>query len=93
MTKERKALLRNSDFSKVCLDAWQSCLRSQTQAVSISDGYAFQNTVRFLFEQRAHRNHINSYFQRWQELAPDAVEARSWNDKVLENLAERHGLC
>lgn len=167
MPKERRALSRNSDFSEICLDAWHSFLGSQTQAVSILDGYAFQNTVRFLFEQRAHRNHIDSYFQRWQELAPDTsityffvdnpvehyeivlpergadwtqklfawiectpvgkalhlqgksgfvefwsvyqelclelldsayieiemIESRSWNDKVLEDLAVRRGLC
>ena len=71
MPSERRALSRNSDFSEVCLDAWQSFLGSQTHAVSILDGYAFQSTLRFLFEQRARRNHINRYFQRWQECDPD----------------------
>lgn len=167
MSAERRALSSNSNFSKVCLDAWQSFLGSQTQSVSILDGYAFQSTVRFLFEQRTHRTNIDSYFQRWQELAPDTsityffvdnpvehyevvlpergsdwalklfawvertpigealrlkgksgfvefwsiyqelclelldsayieiemIESRSWNDKILENLAMRRGLC
>ena len=31
----------------------------------------FQNTIRFLFEQRINQDQINHYFHRWQELAPD----------------------
>lgn len=167
MPKERRALSKNSDFSEICLGAWQSFLNSQTKAVSILDGYAFQSTVRFLFERRVRRSQIDSYFQHWQELAPDTsityfyvdnpgehyeiiltergaewaqklfawvertpvgtalnlkgksgfvefwsvyqelclelldsayietemIESRSWNDKVLENLAVRRGLC
>ena len=71
MPVELRALSKNKDFSKIWLDAWQSFLTSQSQAVSIFDGYAFQSTVRFLFEQRVHRSKIDSYFQHWQDLAPD----------------------
>ena len=71
MAKEQRALSRNSDFAKVCLGAWQSFLTSKAREISIFDGYAFQSTVRLLFEQRACRSQIDSYFQCWQELAPD----------------------
>ena len=73
MSMEQKALSGNTEFSEVCLDAWQSFLSTQSKSVSILDGYAFQSTVRFLFAQRAHRNQIDSYFQRWQDLAPDTL--------------------
>ena len=71
MPKEKRALSNNKHFSDVCLNAWRSFLESQANSVGILDGYAFQSTVRFLFEQQASRDLINNYFSRWQEFAPD----------------------
>ncbi len=71
MPKEKRALSKRSDFSEICLDAWRRFLESQTGTVGVLDGYAFQSTVRFLFEQRVSQARIRSYFQRWQELAPN----------------------
>jgi len=70
MPKERRALSRNGNFPEVCLNAWRSFLDSQPKEVTVLDGYAFQNTVRFLFENLVDRNEISNYFHRWQELAP-----------------------
>lgn len=46
-------------------------LHTSTTAVSIFDGYAFQSTVRFLWQQRAHPSDIERHFRVWQKLAPD----------------------
>jgi len=71
MPEERRALSRNSNFPDVCLEAWRSFLDSQLNAVAVLEGYAFQNTVRFLFEQRVNRYQIIKYFREWQEISPD----------------------
>jgi adenylate kinase family enzyme len=73
MPKERRALSRDGNFPEVCLNAWRSFLDSRPQAVAVLDGYAFQNTVRFLFEQQVNRDQIANYFQNWQALAPETL--------------------
>lgn len=69
--KEKRALLRSGNFPAECLNAWRSFLDSQTNQVTILDGYAFQSTVRFLFEQQVSRDKIHIYFSNWQDLAPN----------------------
>ena len=70
---ETRALNKRADYPEICLDAWRSFLSSQNNSVAILDGYAFQSTVRFLFEQRVGRGQIDRYFERWQELAPETL--------------------
>ncbi len=72
MPKQRRALSRNGNFPAICLNAWRSFLNAQPVNVAILEGYAFQNTIRFLFEQQLPRKRINTYFHHWQLLAPDA---------------------
>ena len=56
---------RKPDYLGVLLRAWEDFLRQSSAHWCVLDGYAFQNTVRFLFEQRYPRSVVDSYFRDW----------------------------
>jgi len=71
MPKQTRALAKQTNFAELCLQRWQQFLNTQTCAVSVLDGYVFQSTVRFLFENLVQPKQIHEYFRRWQQLAPE----------------------
>ena len=62
MPTEIRKRATKQNFPEACVSAWRSFLESQPNSVHVLDGYAFQTTVRFLFEQRLKRSSINAYF-------------------------------
>lgn len=75
MPRERRALSAQENFPEICLESWRTFLRDQPCKVAVLDGYAFQTTVRFMFERLASRARIDGYFRRWQEISPDTFIA------------------
>lgn len=70
--REGRAISRQQEFPQSYLDSWKKFVNSSNNTV-VLDGYAFQSTVRFLYANRIARKHIEEYFNRWQELAPETT--------------------
>ena len=70
MPKTRRRHSPLPDFPDICLRAWRQFVASATaEQVEIIDGYALQNTVRYLFANRVERSAIEDYFDAWQAIA------------------------
>jgi len=55
------------NLSRHYLELWEEFVRSNSK-ISVLDGYALQNTVRFLFAMNASQNMLSHYFSRWQKI-------------------------
>ena len=72
MPQEQRRQAREPDFADSCLAAWSAFLASLNN-VAVLDGYAFQSTVRFLFQNLVDRREIDKYFDQWQHIAGDSA--------------------
>ena len=68
MPNDRRRLSPRPDFPTVCLEAWRTFVRSNDR-IAILDGYALQNTVRFLYANLEPDSNIKAFFWSWQEIA------------------------